>query len=132
MSDQWADALYQLEQRKNKKPLCDLISASTLPEVARECLVDLIERRFPPLPRGRPKTPAYRISAKQDAQHSALVDVYLFRKAGMPLNDALKKATEENGLSVTTVQLLRKGQHRSFRESQLNPSLKRKHSKKRL
>jgi hypothetical protein len=125
----WSDALYQLERRKNKRPICDLISTSKLPEMARIYLVDLIERRFPPLSRGRPKTPAYTVSDKQDAQEAALVDVYLFRRAGMKLDEALRKAANENGLKVKTVERLRKGHHRSFREY-LKPSLKQKHLKK--
>ena len=124
---QWADALYQLEQQQNKKPICGMISASKLPKMAREALVDLIERRFPPLKRGRPRPPAYAVSDKTDAQQAAMCDVYLLRQTGMPLKDALRKAAEDNDLSVNTVKLLRSGRHRSFRESQLNPGLKRKH-----
>ena len=123
----WRKALAAIKDG-DKEPLKQCLTSCELQSEVGQMLADLIERCRVPLPRGR--RPANPVTAKQDAQHSALVDEWLFRKAGMSKDEAIKKAALENGLSETTVKLLCEGRHRSFRESQLNPGLKRKHKKR--
>jgi hypothetical protein len=127
----WEDALDQLDQDGDKKRLTQLLRSDlALTPLAREWMADLIECRCVPLPRGRRKTLAYRPTDKAIDHWLARDDIKRFRKAGMSEADALQKAAKVNGLTVTALKLSREGHHRSFRESQLNPSLKRKHSKK--
>jgi hypothetical protein len=127
----WEDALDQLEDG-DKKRLCQLLRSDLeLTPLAREWMADLIECRCIPLPKGRRKTLAYTQSDKAIDHWLAHDDIKRFRKTGMSENDALQKAAKINGLTVTALKLSREGHHRSFRESQLNPSLKRKHKKQR-
>jgi hypothetical protein len=117
--DDWIEALVALDQGKDKKPLTDMLrSDCALSSNVREYLADLIERHCTPLPRGRPKTPAYTIGDKNIAHFIALKFVQAYRRAGMPLEDALEKAAKErSGLTVTALRLSYQGRHTSLRRS---------------
>ncbi len=119
---QWVDALYQLEQArpKNKKPLCDLIRDCELPEVARVCLVDLIERRFPPPPLGHKRTPGkrtpvYMISKTDYFWWDAYCEVQALIAASDLKDVALAKVAAK--IHRTKAQLKSKLDHNSFGRS---------------
>jgi hypothetical protein len=99
--DHWIWALYDLEDRGDKKPLCDLLRTCELSAEVGGYLADLIERRLPPKSRGRPRTPAYVVPEVIISHELVLRAVAKYRKMGMSEEDAIEKAATENDLAVT-------------------------------
>jgi hypothetical protein len=112
--DFWVDALAQLDGRGDKKPLQRLLRDCELQSEVGEYLADLIERRCVPLPRGRPSVPAYTIGDVNMSHLLALRNVDDYRQR-MSLEDALEKAANESGLTVTALRLSFQGRHTSLR-----------------
>jgi hypothetical protein len=122
LDEEWVDAHYQLEQArpKNKKPIFDMIENSGLPKVARMCLIDLIDRNFPPPPLGRKRTqgkltPVYMVSKSDWMWWEAYNEVQFRIERGDPEKDALAKVAAKIGR--TDAQLKSKLDHSKFDRS---------------
>jgi hypothetical protein len=114
--DGWVAALDQLDRLGNKEPLKALLLNCGLPGKAGEYLVDLIERGIPS-PRGRPRTPAYKLSKAHGLLLLAYKSVQDYVQRGMRVDDALDKVEKESGLDRSALAESYNGSHTSLRRA---------------
>ncbi|SHL14836.1 hypothetical protein [Bradyrhizobium lablabi] len=114
----WVEALEQLDRLKDKKPLRRLLESDCeLSSKVRQYLADLIERRCVPLPKGRPKTPAYIVSKDDALLMIAGESIRAYIQRGDSEEVALDKVEYETHLAKTALRNSYEGRRTSLRKS---------------
>jgi hypothetical protein len=114
--DAWLIALDRLDRLGNKEPLKELLRLNLPPKIG-DYVADLIERRCVPIPKGRPRTPAYTISRAEAKLLAAHDSVKAYVQRGWTVKVALEKVATERNLDHDQLANSYKGRRGSMNRS---------------
>jgi hypothetical protein len=123
--DPWAQAVYAIDVRGNKKPLIDMLKSNReIPNEARIYLADLIDRYEFKRPNHRPRTPAYDRSRAELYLELGILKIKDRRSEGVSVDKAVARVSKELGIPeniLTTAYFGKRGSSRRTKRRSTRP-----------